>query len=147
MCNQQCITVHHVPKCINFHKAITPIFLLQRLSTLCVIYHLGICCIWQYCNIYIHIYVCIYIWTNKLNRYLYILHVFNYSDDVMTSYNFYSNFNILRLLQKVLVNPLQPSVAFLYPLKTFRFSDVFRGYRKAIPGCNELKRHTSSAEN
>ena len=98
---------------------------------------------------YIYTYICmyIYIWTNKLNRYLYILHVFNYSDDVMTSYNFYSNFNILRLLQKVLLNPLQPSVAFLYPLKTFRFSDVFRGYRKAIPGCNELKRHTSSAEN
>ena len=40
-------------------------------------------------------------------------------------------------------NPLQPYVAFLYPLKTyqitFRFSDVFRGYRKATPGCNGLK--------
>ena len=24
--------------------------------------------------------------------------------------------------------------------KTFRFSDVFRGYRKATPGCNGLKR-------
>ena len=32
-----------------------------------------------------------------------------------------------------LFNPLQPSVAFLYPLKTSenqRFSDIFRGYRK-----------------
>ena len=42
-------------------------------------------------------------------------------------------------------NPLQPGVAFLYPLrtlenlqKTFRFSDVFRGYRKATLGCNGL---------
>ena len=26
-------------------------------------------------------------------------------------------------------NPLQPGVAYLYPLKTFRFFDVFRGYR------------------
>ena len=29
-------------------------------------------------------------------------------------------------------NPLQPGVAFL------RFSDIFRGYRKATPGCNGL---------
>ena len=36
-------------------------------------------------------------------------------------------------------NPLQPGVAFLYPLKTFRFSDVFRGYKKATPGCNGIK--------
>ena len=39
-------------------------------------------------------------------------------------------------------NPLQPCVAFLYPWKhkkTFRFSDVFKGYRKATPGCNGLK--------
>ena len=34
------------------------------------------------------------------------------------------------------INPLLPGVAFLYPLK--RFSDVFRGYRKATPGCNGL---------
>ena len=52
-------------------------------------------------------------------------------------------------------NPLQPSVAFLYPLKTSedlkvfwcfqgaRFSDVFRGYRKATPGCNGLIRSIS----
>ena len=34
---------------------------------------------------------------------------------------------------------MQPSVTFLYPLtKTFRFSDVFRRYRKAPPGCNGL---------
>ena len=40
-----------------------------------------------------------------------------------------------------LLSPLQPGVAFLYSLKTsenLRFSDVFRGYRKATPGCNEL---------
>ena len=40
------------------------------------------------------------------------------------------------------VNPLQPGVAFLYTpgkyRKTFRFSDVFRGYRKATPDCNGL---------
>ena len=33
-------------------------------------------------------------------------------------------------------NPLQPGVTFLYPLKTP--PDVFRGYRKATPGCNGL---------
>ena len=40
-----------------------------------------------------------------------------------------------------LFNPLQPSVAFLYPLKTSehqRFSDIFRGYKKATLGCNGL---------
>ena len=39
------------------------------------------------------------------------------------------------------LSPLQPDVAFLYHLKTsetFRFSDIFRGYRKATPGCNGL---------
>ena len=45
-------------------------------------------------------------------------------------------------------NPLQPSVAFLYTpwkhQKSFRFSDVFRGYRKATPGCNGLKAIFSS---
>ena len=30
------------------------------------------------------------------------------------------------------LNPLQPGVAFRYP-------NVFKGYRKATPGCNELK--------
>ena len=29
--------------------------------------------------------------------------------------------------------------------KTFRFSDVFRGYRKATPGCNRLSELTSIA--
>ena len=41
----------------------------------------------------------------------------------------------------VLFNPLQPSVAFLYYLKTsenLKFSDVFGGYRKATRGCNRL---------
>ena len=40
-----------------------------------------------------------------------------------------------------LFNPLQPGVAFLYPLKnqeTSRFSNIFRGYRKARPTCNGL---------
>ena len=41
--------------------------------------------------------------------------------------------------ENILLNQLQLSVAFLYPLKTFRCSDVFRGYRKAAPGCNGLK--------
>ena len=37
------------------------------------------------------------------------------------------------------VNPLQFSVAFLYSLKTSEnLKDVFRGYRKATPGCNGL---------
>ena len=39
-------------------------------------------------------------------------------------------------------NPLQPAVGFLYPWKnqkTFMFSDVFMGYRKATAGYNELK--------
>ena len=40
-----------------------------------------------------------------------------------------------------MINPLQPGVAFLYPVKTSRtlkFSDIFREYRKATPGCNGL---------
>ena len=43
------------------------------------------------------------------------------------------------------INPLQPGVAF-YTLwkdqKTFRFSDVFRGYRKATLNCNGLNELT-----
>ena len=39
-----------------------------------------------------------------------------------------------------LTNPLQPGVAFLYP---WRFSDDFRGYRKATPHCNGLTRKCS----
>ena len=31
--------------------------------------------------------------------------------------------------------------------KTFRFSDVFRGYRKATPGCNGLKGVNSDKTN
>ena len=42
-----------------------------------------------------------------------------------------------------LINPLSPDVAFLFPQKIlenlYRFSDVFRGYRKATLGCNGLK--------
>ena len=45
------------------------------------------------------------------------------------------------------INPLQPAVAFLYlprkPQRTFRFSDVFRGYGKATPGCNGLNMQCS----
>ena len=44
------------------------------------------------------------------------------------------------------LNPLQPSVAFLYPLKnqkTFSFYDVFRKYRKATPGYNGLSEQNS----
>ena len=40
------------------------------------------------------------------------------------------------------INLLQPCVAFLYlwkHQKTLRFSDVFKGYRKATLGCNGLK--------
>ena len=40
-----------------------------------------------------------------------------------------------------LINRLQVGVAFPYPLKTsenLKVSDVFRGYRKATPGCNGL---------
>ena len=42
-----------------------------------------------------------------------------------------------------LFNPLHSSAAFLYSLKTSkiqRLSDVFRGYRKAAPGCHGLNR-------
>ena len=46
--------------------------------------------------------------------------------------------NYVELAKSFSINPLQPSFAFLYPLKTFRFSDVFRGYRKATPGCSGL---------
>ena len=46
-------------------------------------------------------------------------------------------------LKALTFNPLQPSVAFLYTpskhQKSFRFSDVFKGYRKATPGCNGLR--------
>ena len=38
-----------------------------------------------------------------------------------------------------LLNPLQPGIAFLYPLKTSGGKEkFFRGYRKATPGCNGL---------
>ena len=53
---QQCVTIHHVPKCMSCHNAIvvitgrvhcfhdciyiTPILLLRYLSTLCVVNHL-----------------------------------------------------------------------------------------------------------
>ena len=40
-----------------------------------------------------------------------------------------------KLCQSLNINPLQLGVAFLQPLKTF---SVFRGYRKATPGYNEL---------
>ena len=56
MCNQQCVTVHHVPRCMSFHKSILVItgrahcfhdkiyvLLIVRLwdlSTLCVVNHL-----------------------------------------------------------------------------------------------------------
>ena len=42
-----------------------------------------------------------------------------------------------------LINPLQPGVAFLYPLKTsenLKFCGIIRGYRKTIPGCNGLNK-------
>ena len=55
--------------------------------------------------------------------------------------NIMSNTIFLYLLS--MFNPLQPSVAFLYPLKKIRkplgFSDVFKGYRKATLGCNGLR--------
>ena len=41
------------------------------------------------------------------------------------------------------ISPLQPGAAFYTPWKhqkTFRFFDGFRGYRKATPGCNMLKK-------
>ena len=44
----------------------------------------------------------------------------------------------LSYLVHYLLNQLQPGTAFLYPY-TFRFSHVFRGSRKEIPGCNGLK--------
>ena len=44
----------------------------------------------------------------------------------------------LSYLVHYLLNQLQPGTAFLYPY-TFRFSHVFRGYRKETPGYNGLK--------
>ena len=43
------------------------------------------------------------------------------------------------LLFKVYINPFIPNAPFLYPLKTLRFSDVFRGKRKGALGTNGLK--------
>ena len=37
-----------------------------------------------------------------------------------------------------MLNPLQRGATFLYPLKTLENLKVFRGYRKATPGCNGL---------
>ena len=54
---------------------------------------------------------------------------------------FLRHFILLKHCEFFNFNLLQPGVAFLYPLKTseiFRFSDVFKGYRKATPGCIEL---------
>ena len=50
-------------------------------------------------------------------------------------------------LEKFLLTHYSPVLLFFTPWihqKTFRFSDVFRGYRKATPGCNGLIR-TSGA--
>ena len=50
---------------------------------------------------------------------------------------------MLNVPYTIVINPLQPSVAFLYPLKISEnlwFSDVFRGYRKATLGCNGLNK-------
>ena len=59
---------------------------------------------------------------------------------------YYKNRSIKRcqsfLSSRSLFNPLQPGVAFLYPWKhqkTLKF--VFRGYKKATPGCNGLNKH------
>ena len=43
------------------------------------------------------------------------------------------------LLFKVYINPFIPNAPFLYPLKTLRFSDVFRGKRKGALGTSGLK--------
>ena len=54
---------------------------------------------------------------------------------------FFHHFILLKHREFFNFNPLQPGVAFLYPLKTsetFRFSDVFKGCREATPGCIEL---------
>ena len=50
--------------------------------------------------------------------------------------------HVIPLVSFYSLNPLQPGVAYYNPLKhqkTFRFSDVFRGYRKTTPVCNGLK--------
>ena len=61
--------------------------------------------------------------------------------DVIFEYALWKN-NLIWLcpVKQYLVwfNLLKLGVAFLYPLKTFRFPDVFRPYRKATPGCNGL---------
>ena len=49
--------------------------------------------------------------------------------------------NIFIYKKTVQISPLQSSVTFLYPLKaseTFRFSDVFKGHRRATAGGNGL---------
>ena len=47
----------------------------------------------------------------------------------------------MNLISSTVFNPLHAGVTYLYSLKTsenlkVRFSDVFRGYRKATPDCN-----------
>ena len=53
------------------------------------------------------------------------------------------NKNLLRLTDdfRLILNTLLPDAPLLYPLKASknrRFSDVFRGYKKGIPGSNGL---------
>ena len=38
----------------------------------------------------------------------------------------------------IAINPFVPNTHFFYPLKTVRFSDVFREYKKAALGTNGL---------
>ena len=50
----------------------------------------------------------------------YLIYFFNNNDDVT-------------------INLFVAGALFLYPLKTLRFSDVFKGWRKSALGTNELK--------
>ena len=53
-----------------------------------------------------------------------------------TQYDFINTENLPRRDFK----PLQPGVAYLYPLKTSEYLQVFRGYRQATPSCNGLSK-------
>ena len=65
----------------------------------------------------------------------------NHSNEKVFSYEFATGFGSDMQVFLIDFNPLNPSVILPYPLKTsenVRFSDVFSGCRKTIPGCNGL---------
>ena len=118
---QQCITVHHVPKCMSCHKAtvvimgrahcfhdfiyITVIFLLWDLSALCVLDHL-----WPLIYINIYIVRLLQLWNGLVLHCIFSVLIYTlfvvdqkstyYSDEQILKavYEFNSVFKLLRVL-------------------------------------------------